>query len=388
MSHEPSRRGDTPLGDARLTAAVEAIYEAALEPELWPSALQAIGTLMQARSATLLFTGDGERSRHPIVAFHNVDPENIGTYNREFQGRDPTVSHSLSLPVGAYVSSADICTDGEWRRTDLYHDLVARDGGFYLEGSTLIREPGSYAAVGMQRTFDVGPASPREREVFLLLVRHLRRALAIHRRIQTSAESAANLEAAVDRLSTGVVLLDGGGRVRHANGAARRLAAAGDGFRLTAAGVAAATSADHARLAALIASALAPVGLALGGGTTLRRPSGRAPYEVLVVPLRHPGTAAALFVGDPDERRPSRPDLLRALYGLTPAEARLAADLADGLTLEESAERSSTQVATARTHLKRIFAKTRTRRQSELVRLLLRGPSAVVDGSATLAPPD
>jgi len=73
---------------------------------------------------------------------------------------------------------------------------------------------------------------------------------------------------------------------------------------------------------------------------------------------------------------------------LTPAEARLAADLADGLTLEESAERSSTQVATARTHLKRIFAKTRTRRQSELVRLLLRGPSAVVDGSATLAPPD
>ena len=63
------------------------------------------------------------------------------------------------------------------------------------------------------------------------------------------------------------------------------------------------------------------------------------------------------------------------LYNLTPAEARLTLALLEGKGLEWAAEQISLSVNTARTHLKRIFEKTRTHRQAELVRLILRGPA-------------
>ena len=80
-----------------------------------------------------------------------------------------------------------------------------------------------------------------------------------------------------------------------------------------------------------------------------------------------------------DPELENRPDLdsLRVVHGLTPAESRLAGLFVAGHSLEEAAKRLSISIHTARTHLKRILSKTRTRRQSALVRLLLLGPAAL-----------
>lgn len=67
-------------------------------------------------------------------------------------------------------------------------------------------------------------------------------------------------------------------------------------------------------------------------------------------------------------------ETLRAYYGLTAAESKLASKLAAGHSLKEVAEASETSVHTLRCHLKAIFAKTGTSRQAELVNHLLRGP--------------
>ncbi|WP_245497881.1 helix-turn-helix transcriptional regulator, partial [Mesorhizobium sp. M7A.F.Ca.CA.001.08.2.1] len=64
------------------------------------------------------------------------------------------------------------------------------------------------------------------------------------------------------------------------------------------------------------------------------------------------------------------PSLLAGLFDLTPAEARLAASLAQGRPLKEAAASSNVTVKTSRTYLERIFAKTGTRQQSQLVALL------------------
>jgi DNA-binding CsgD family transcriptional regulator len=62
---------------------------------------------------------------------------------------------------------------------------------------------------------------------------------------------------------------------------------------------------------------------------------------------------------------------LRELYALTVVEARLAAWLSQGKSVEEAAAAMGVTVNTARAYLKRIYNKTGVRRQSELVRLLL-----------------
>jgi DNA-binding CsgD family transcriptional regulator len=84
--------------------------------------------------------------------------------------------------------------------------------------------------------------------------------------------------------------------------------------------------------------------------------------------------AALVFVSDPAQRPQSCSTLLRQLYGLSPTECRLADFLHQGLEVREAADRLKTTLETARFHLKRVLAKTGTRRQTELMRLMLSLP--------------
>jgi len=66
------------------------------------------------------------------------------------------------------------------------------------------------------------------------------------------------------------------------------------------------------------------------------------------------------------------PAYLSALFEVTPAEARLINLLLQGATIKEAARLQRISLETVRSHLKSIYAKTDTRRQSQLVELLLR----------------
>jgi DNA-binding CsgD family transcriptional regulator len=66
-----------------------------------------------------------------------------------------------------------------------------------------------------------------------------------------------------------------------------------------------------------------------------------------------------------------RLEVAAAVYGLSPAQKRVAACVAEGMTLEEIAAAMNVKRATARTHLERIFDKTGVRSQPALVRLLV-----------------
>lgn len=81
---------------------------------------------------------------------------------------------------------------------------------------------------------------------------------------------------------------------------------------------------------------------------------------------------AALMIVDPDERRAPQEPVLRQVFGFTNAEAEIAAALASGQDIDEIAQARGVRPATIRTQIKSIFAKTNTRRQAELVALLLR----------------
>jgi DNA-binding CsgD family transcriptional regulator len=70
-----------------------------------------------------------------------------------------------------------------------------------------------------------------------------------------------------------------------------------------------------------------------------------------------------------------RRKMLRQLYELTPREAHLASLLASGLTVQEASDHLCCAPTTARLHLERIFKKTRTHRQAELVQLILSSPA-------------
>src|SRR5690348_11800972 len=81
--------------------------------------------------------------------------------------------------------------------------------------------------------------------------------------------------------------------------------------------------------------------------------------------------AAIVFIRDAEQSTPSI-EALRGLFGLTAAEAGVALAIAKGRSLDAIAASHRVSLNTARTHLKNILSKTGTRRQAELVALLLR----------------
>jgi DNA-binding CsgD family transcriptional regulator len=89
------------------------------------------------------------------------------------------------------------------------------------------------------------------------------------------------------------------------------------------------------------------------------------------------GRGAVLFVSDPVEPVQLSMETICNLYGLTPAEGRLALGLTNGRTMDSLAEEWNVSMHTVRSQLRQIFRKTETSRQSELVKLILTGPAAL-----------
>jgi DNA-binding CsgD family transcriptional regulator len=81
---------------------------------------------------------------------------------------------------------------------------------------------------------------------------------------------------------------------------------------------------------------------------------------------------ALLIFSSIEPKLATGPLLLARAFGLTPAEARLAALIAQGNSTEQAAEQLGIARVTARNQLRAVFAKTDTHRQSELVALLAR----------------
>ena len=92
--------------------------------------------------------------------------------------------------------------------------------------------------------------------------------------------------------------------------------------------------------------------------------------SILGVPLSGGAAAVLVTVSDPGVERSRRLEALADRFRLTPAEANLVDVLSEGVSLVEAAAQLGVAHSTARTHLQRVFAKTDTRRQSDLIRRL------------------
>jgi DNA-binding CsgD family transcriptional regulator len=90
-----------------------------------------------------------------------------------------------------------------------------------------------------------------------------------------------------------------------------------------------------------------------------------------------PALSVVVFISDPMSKLSPSARRLRKFFGFTPAEGRLAVLLVRGATLNEAAVMMCTTVHTARAHLKSIFRKTSTNRQSELIYILLSSPASM-----------
>lgn len=367
--------------DQRALEVIEKIYDAAIDESRWPEALQELNDLTGSQAATFWVLDGSEQPRLPTFTYINLDPAFVQDYLDHVTHLDPTVQYLIAHPDQPIVHDGLVITERE-KNHHPYYDWHGRysDTRFRLVGQ-VCPAPAVHAGVALHRTRKTGRYESQDIERFKVLYRHLERALAIGFRLGSLGALQQCTTELLSRHPAAVLFLDERKRVVYANPKAETFRFSGDGIQLSASGITLLRRQDNDKLQRLIARALAPVASSAdppGAVMHAQRPFGKRPYTLVVAPVsgRYPALstlrpAVCLMISDPDNQRPLPHNILRASFGLTEAEARLAALLAAGEELRSAAEKLGITYGTARARLVAIFQKTETRRQGELIKLLL-----------------
>ena len=297
---------------------------------------------------------------------------------------------------GNVVTDEDLLPQDELRASVFYKEFLSPMGVARLcTGAIFSGAPGLPATtLSVYRGPDDDAFGPADRELMRLLEPHLSRSLGLMHRLGLARQQAASMRAALDRLGAGVFLLDAAMGVLFANQAGQQVLARGDGLhrdaqgRLNGRGRPSTVTGAGSRLEHWLADLVAlpePQRPGFGDVFKLHRSQAGAHYSVQCCPLApedplllSEGAHHIVFVTDPRQMEmPAQADL-QAQLGLTPAECRVTHGLAQGSSYKGVASTLGIGEETVRSHVKAIYAKTRTHNKAGLTRLVLSLASASV----------
>ena len=359
------------------------IYDCAIEPSLWPRTLERLAGLVDGAEAAITLH-DTARPSFAIQMEWNINREFAGVM-QEHLPQNPFPIAAWYADVGEPFSAFDHYGEVELKRGQWFKSTLGRFGYGDVALTLLVRSASQFGGLSIHRMEHQPNFGDGDLSVLRLLAPHIRRAVKIADLLDAGALERDMLSATLEMLSVGIIMTDETARIVHANHAAERLlshagALLRDGDRL---------STRDSRAAFDLRQAVAEA----ARGSTISMPrSGIAvtvgDLAVWALPLdgglrSELGGAfaakAVLFIRELGDTRPFPAELFVRRYGITPAECRLLVLLAQGMTIAEAAETQGIALSTAKTHLARLFQKTGTERQAELVRLTMSAfaPAAV-----------
>jgi DNA-binding CsgD family transcriptional regulator len=357
------------------------IYEAAVDEKAWPLFVDELAEMLAAPVATL-YLANFQNPQGTVGYATPLEPVLIQEFNDHYSKYTPWSQRGRHLLTeGAVVTGEMVCSAAEVRRSE-YSEYLRKLSVFHAMGA-VIRQDGPQASMlAMLRPTRRGPFDTEDVQIVQQLMPHLQRAHQVHERIAHCRVVESGSLDALNRTAMGVIVLNLAGRVLFQNQAAEAIVRSADGLLVRDGALRAAASADTTRLREFLANAKAvSEGRSVSANHLLlvRRPSLKRPYVLTAMPfptlsILVPGVreaATVVYVRDPETRLSINGEVLRGLYGLTDAEIEVSTLLASGHAVDAIAAALGITAGTTRWHLKRVFEKTGTRSQADLVRAVL-----------------
>lgn len=356
------------------------IYDAAADPGRWPVVLQEIADAFGAQEASLSAVSP---NKVPWLVAPRTDPAFLQSYGIHYHPLNLFWQRMTQVPVGTAVTDRMVLPKATLQASQFFNEWSRPQNYLSVMGATLLTEKDWRVEFVVPGKHEFGP---EHLKLYDMIAPHLKRAVQLTRRIQATELERGYSLAALDGLGQGVVIVDHTARILFTNRAAD--GAFNGGLRLTDGVLSGNSAAETANLHAAIAAC---AGNHLDGSrdtVTISRGRLRTSLSLLIIPFRgkhgwltgHPHSAI-IFITDPESATGLDEAQLRTRFGLTPAEARLVREMIGSGSIQDAAERLTITIATARTHLHRIFAKTGTRSQADLMRIVLTpGPSTRRNG--------
>ena len=346
-------------------------YDAALDPSAWSDVLTRVATCLGAVGADLhLLDDDVLRCNYMGMQPSAV----LAEYSQKFLGREPRSLSLRRLAPGEVITCLHIVNAHTMRNHPYYADFLPRVGLGQWIAATPLNEARHRAYFGVH----LAPAMGAPSDDMLALVKamqpHLGRAVSAQFRMLDAELRNHVYTDALDGVSCGVAILNGAGKLMLSNATAQSVFAHGQPLKLVQERLTATIPAESRKLQMLIQHALTRRNLR--GGVTIVHGAGQRAMCVTVDATseqfrQRTAGAAYVYITDLDAR-PSRAcaQQLREMFGLTPAEARVAIGIAAGEPMRDVAAQARVTYESARFTLKRVYEKLGVHKQGELVALI------------------
>lgn len=365
------------LHESRVSALIAHLYEAAIDETLWRGTATRIAEALGSTSVVLKLHGDGARVNLLECTDNLIVSEREQAWADEWHRKDLWVERSVAYGLSRIVTDENLVTRTEQKRSGFYQEWLRHLDIYHMLGAVFPAADGAIGVLGIHRPRRAGAYTPSERRQAALLLPYLQRALRLGQRLATRLHHHAATMEALDRLDTGVLLVDGACRILHASAMGETLLRENAEFATKGGRLRLRPPALQEQLSSLVRAALRTArGEAAPPGKALSIPRlHRMPLALEIAPLRpaacafgEPRPSVLIFLRDPE--MPIAEERLCELFGLTRTEAAVAAALGRGRSLEAIAAGMGIGLGTVRSHLKRILTKTGTHRQAEAVALL------------------
>ena len=364
---------------ARLSAVIGNIYDAALDPAVWTTAVCEARDFVGGIAASI-FAKDVAQTT--LTVFHddgNIAPDFVRSYLDSYMALDPANTAHFFSAIDRPLSTADIIDFDEFHETRFYKEWAAPQGLVDFISIALEKTATGAAHFGVFRGAADGIADPAAKRRMALIAPHVRRAVLIGHAIDMKAAEIASFADTLDGLTAALFLVQANGRIVHANAAAHGLLAGSGFLRASGDRLTIVNSRTHQQLADCLAAAERGDGALGGQGVALHLATREGVgYMAHVLPLtsgarRKAGTAysavAAVFVRRATLDLPAVPEVIARHYGLTPTELRVLLAVIEVGGVPEVATALGVAETTVKTHLGNVYGKTGVSRQADLVKL-------------------
>lgn len=362
---------------------VATIYDAAIEPSLWPEV--AVEASRRLDSPYVRIAAVHRRAWTVVDASSRYlgEPQ-FSLVEYQTPETNPGLAFCAATPSTAVASRDSFVPDRELERTKFYQELMRPLDLWHAAVANGYSDQSLLAPIGFLRTRNQRPFDARDLEAIGALAPHFNRALRVMLQLKEMEARAEALAETNDRALTAILIINAFGRVAEANKLARVILEEADGLVIRDGALRAARSDDNARLVRLILEAAGGIDGKLfirkSGAMEIARPSCRRPLALVVAPTRGGASsfglshAVTVAFADPERAPEAEADLIARLYGLTAREAAVAALLIRGRSPSEAADELAMTENTIRTHIRHIFDKTGVERLADLLRVLMQGP--------------
>jgi PAS domain-containing protein len=365
-------------------ALVSSLYAASYRAGGWNVALEGLRDAFDLDAFALI--------RYPNAAAASDQPQVISVggshvsesaalrYEEYYGAIDPRTRFVRQHSVQAVFVCEQHFDPAYVSRSEFYQDFLLPEGLRRCMGTCVRLSDQTDFAMGLLRGTDRASFSSQTLLDFQRLIPHFRQALEVHERLSRSDGSA--LETAMKATSWGVLYLDGDGRYLGGNGLAEALLTDPGVAKIRAGRLVMSDARTQRRfLAALERGRQGPFAETMliepvsAGARRLTltlqaMPADRADRSWLPVSYESNNARLVCILAPLDRRRVPSIRQLMDVFGLAPAEARLAHSLACGEALHDYAISNTLGMSTVRSQLKAVFRKTGTECQSDLVRVL------------------